>query len=211
MPDHRVSSVRPALRDPGAGWGPPLSRGQALGDRGFASGSRPPNALRGFLPRQFFQPPPDRARCHPGRHCHRGDPSITRGECLRRRDQTTTAFVEKRRHRRKPLTNGFDIDHHHNIWYEKAVVNPYITLSKVDSVISGRALSVQGSLRRSTLISSKWSQADLWIATPRRARRRPADRRSEGGRRYRTVRQPASDLALSPRRRRSSSRPTCEP
>jgi len=142
MPDHRVSSVRPALRDPGAGWGPPLSRGQALGDRGFASGSRPPNALRGFLPRQFFQPPPDRARCHPGRHCHRGDPSITRGECRRRRDQTTTAFVEKRRHRRKPLTNGFDIDHHHNIWYEKAVVNPYITLSKVDSVISGRALSV---------------------------------------------------------------------
>src|SRR6266478_6354641 len=117
-------------------------QGGVLGDRGFASGSRPPNALRGFLPRQFFQPPPDRARCHPGRHCHRGDPSITRGECRRRRDQTTTAFVEKRRHRRKPLTNGFDIDHHHNIWYEKAVVNPYITLSKVDSVISGRALSV---------------------------------------------------------------------
>jgi len=35
-----------------------------------------------------FKPPPDRARCHPGRHCHRGDPSITPpGECRRRRDR----------------------------------------------------------------------------------------------------------------------------
>jgi len=63
-----------------------------------------------------------------------------RGKRLRCRNQTPAAFIEKRRHRRKPLSNGFDIDHHHNIWYGKSVVNPYLTLSKVDSIISGRAL-----------------------------------------------------------------------
>src|SRR5205814_2151133 len=57
-------------------------------------------------------------------------------------DQTTAPFIEKRGHRRKPLPDGFDIDHHYNIWYPNQVVNPYITLSKVDSIISGRALSI---------------------------------------------------------------------
>src|SRR5580693_1562672 len=56
--------------------------------------------------------------------------------------QTTAPFVEKRRYRRKPLPDGFNIDHHHNIWYDCSVVNPYFTLSKVDSVIFGQALSV---------------------------------------------------------------------
>src|SRR5271169_2981629 len=111
-----------------------------LGDRRFASRSRPPNALRGLLPRQFLQPPPDRARCNPGRHRDRRNPSITHGERLGRRDQTTAAFVKKGRHRRKPLSDGFDIDHYHNIWYPKRVVNQYLTLSKVDSIICGRAL-----------------------------------------------------------------------
>jgi restriction system protein len=37
---------------------------------------------------------------------------------------------------------GSDIDHHYNIWYSNLVVNPYITLSKVDSIIYGRALSM---------------------------------------------------------------------
>ena len=59
---------------------------------------------------------------------------------LRRRDQTTAPFVEKRRYRRKPLPDGFNIDHHHNIWYDRSVVNPYSTLSKVDSVIFGQVL-----------------------------------------------------------------------
>src|SRR5271166_2577256 len=45
------------------------------------------------------------------------------------------------RHRRKPLPDGFDIDHHHHIWYRNMVVNPYLTLSKVDSIICGRALT----------------------------------------------------------------------
>src|SRR5438034_11403844 len=60
---------------------------------------------------------------------------------LRRRDQTTAPFIKKRRHRQKPLSNGLDIDHNHHIWYEKTVVNSIFTLSEVDSIISGRALS----------------------------------------------------------------------
>src|SRR5439155_2250664 len=44
-------------------------------------------------------------------------------------------------HRQKPLANGLDIDHNHHIWYEKTVVNSIFTLSEVDSIISGRALS----------------------------------------------------------------------
>ena len=68
------------------------------------------------------------------------DPTITRGKCLRRSDQTTAPFIKKRGHRRKPLSDVFDIDHSHNIWYSNEVVNPYLTLSKVDSIIFGRAL-----------------------------------------------------------------------
>jgi len=98
-------------------------RGGILGDRGFASRCRPPNALRGLLSRQFLQPPSDRARCNPGRHRDRRNLSITRGECLGHREQTTAPFVKKGRHRRKPLADGFDIDHHHNIWYGKILVN----------------------------------------------------------------------------------------
>jgi hypothetical protein len=97
-----------------------------LGDRSLASRARSPNPLRRARPResrrlvlrQFFQAPPDRARRNPGRHRDRRDPAITRGECLRRRDQTTAPFIEKRGHRRKPLSDGFDIDHNHHIWYE---------------------------------------------------------------------------------------------
>src|SRR5438034_9684414 len=63
---------------------------------------------------------------------------------LRRRDQTTAPFIKKRRHRQKPLANGLDIDHNHHIWYEKTVVNSIFTLSEVDSIISGRALSAEG-------------------------------------------------------------------
>src|SRR5437868_2979486 len=33
------------------------------------------------------------------------------------------------------------LDHHHNIWSDEMVVNPYFTLSKADSVISGQVLS----------------------------------------------------------------------
>src|SRR6202163_2061832 len=116
-------------------------QGGILGDRGFASRSRPPNALRGLLPRQFLQPPPDRARCNPGRHRDHGNPSITRGERLGRRYQTTAPFVKKRRHRQKPLSNGLDIDHNHHIWYQKTVVNSIFILSEVDPIISARALS----------------------------------------------------------------------
>ena len=32
-------------------------------------------------------------------------------------------------------------DHHYNTWHEKLVVNPYFTLSKVDSLIFRQALS----------------------------------------------------------------------
>src|SRR5437764_11175090 len=86
------------------------------------------------------------SRCNPGRHRDRRNPAVTRGERLRCRDQTTTPFVEERRHRRKPLSDGFDIDHHHNIWYDITVVNPYFTLSKVDSIIFGRVLSFEQTL-----------------------------------------------------------------
>src|SRR5439155_22283235 len=34
-------------------------------------------------------------------------------------------FVEKRRYCTEPLPDGLNIDHHHNIWYESTVVNPY--------------------------------------------------------------------------------------
>src|SRR3984893_5680600 len=141
IPDHPALSARPAPRDRGAASGPPLSRGQALGDRSLASSSRSPNSLGGLVLRQFLQAPPDRARRNPGRHRDRCDAPITGGKGLRRRDQTTAPFIEKRGHRRKPLSDGFDIDHHYNIWYSSRVVNLYLTLSKVDSIISGRALS----------------------------------------------------------------------
>src|SRR6202030_1064945 len=109
--------------------------------RRLAPRSRPPNPFRRLILRQFLQAPPDRARRNPSRHRNRCDPTITRGESLRRRDQTTAAFIEKRGHRRKPLSDGFDIDHPHNIWYSNLVVNRYLTLPKVDSIICGRALS----------------------------------------------------------------------
>src|SRR5207302_10556370 len=93
-------------------------------------------------------PPPDGARRHAGRHRHRGNATISRGKCLRRRDQTTAPFIKKRRHCQKSLSNGLDIDHNHHIWYEKTVVNSIFTLSEVDSIISGRALRVQDRSRR---------------------------------------------------------------
>jgi len=115
--------------------GPPLSRGQALDNRRLASRPGPPNAPRWVVLRQFLQTPPDRARRHAGCHRHRGNAPITRGKRLGRRDQSTASFVEKRRYRGKPLPNGLNIDHHHNIWYEETVVKPYFILSKVDSFI----------------------------------------------------------------------------
>src|SRR3984893_645071 len=113
---------------------------RVLGNRRLAPRARPPNPFRRLILRQFLQAPPDRARRNPSRHRDRRDPTITRGECLRRRAQTTAPFIEQRAHRRHTLSDRFDIDHHHNIWYSNLVVNPYITLSKVDSIIYGRAL-----------------------------------------------------------------------
>src|SRR4029077_1352421 len=79
-------------------------------------------------------------------------PAITRGKRLRCRNQTPATFIEKGRNRRKPLSDGFDIDRHHNIWYGKSVVNPYLTLSKVDSIIFGQALRVPDeTIKRSPL------------------------------------------------------------
>ena len=95
-----------------------------------------PPRRRGLVLRQFLQAPPDRARRNPGRYRDRRDPPITRGERLGRRDQPTAPFVEKRRYRGEPLPDRLNIDHHHNIWYEETVVNPYFILSKVDSLIS---------------------------------------------------------------------------
>src|SRR5207302_1833986 len=89
------------------------------------------------------QTPSDRAQRHAGCHRHRGNAAITCRKRLRRRDQTTAAFVEKRCYCGKPLSNGFNIDHHHNIWYDNWVVNPYFTLSKVDSIISGQVLNTR--------------------------------------------------------------------
>src|SRR6266403_1070013 len=51
-----------------------------LGDRSLAPSSRSPNSLGRLVLRQFLQAPPDRARCNPGRHLHRRDPAIPRGE-----------------------------------------------------------------------------------------------------------------------------------
>ena len=86
--------------------------------------------------RQFLQTPPNRARRQTGCRRHRGDAAITCGKGLRRRDQTPAAFVEKRRYRGKSLSNGSNIDHHTNIWYEQMVVKQFPTLSEVDSPIS---------------------------------------------------------------------------
>src|SRR5439155_2998508 len=102
---------------------------------------RPPNPRGRLILRQFLQTAPDRARRHAGRHRHRGNATISHGKCFRGRDQTTAPFIQKRRHRQKPLSNGLDIDHNHHIWYETTVVNSILTLSEVDSIISGRALS----------------------------------------------------------------------
>ena len=76
-----------------------------------------PPRRRGLVLRQFLQAPPDRARRNPGRYRDRRDPPITRGERLGRRHQTTAPFIEKRGYCRKSLSDGFDIDHHYNIWY----------------------------------------------------------------------------------------------
>ena len=88
---------------------------RVLEDRSLAPSSRSPDPLGRLVLRQFLQTAPDRARCNPGRHRDRRDPSITRGERLCRRDQTATPFIEKGSHCRKPLSDGFDIDHHYNI------------------------------------------------------------------------------------------------
>src|SRR6516225_11841336 len=105
-----------------------------LENRWLASRPRPPNPRRGFGLLQFLQTPSDRARRHAGCPRHRGNATIPRGKCLGRRDQTTAAFVEKRCHRGKPLTNGFNLDHHYKIWYRNTVVNRFSTLSQVDSL-----------------------------------------------------------------------------
>src|SRR3984893_12219327 len=120
---------------------------RVLANRRLAPRSRPPNPLGGLVLRQFLQASSDRARRYPGRHRHRRDPPITHRERLGRRDQATAPFIEKGGHRRKPLSDGFDIDHHHNIWYGQTAVNPYLTLSKLDSIICGRALSYQRRFR----------------------------------------------------------------
>src|SRR6266446_7324307 len=67
-----------------------------------------------------FRPRPIVLGATPVAHRHRRDPPITRGERLGRRDQTTTPFIEKRGHCRKPLSDGFDIDHHYNIIVSKS-------------------------------------------------------------------------------------------
>jgi hypothetical protein len=88
---------------------------------------RPANPRRWLVLRQFRQT---------GCRRHRRVAAITRSESLRRCDQTPAAFVEKRRYRKEPLSDGFNIDHHRNIWYDSKVINQYFTLSKVDSIIS---------------------------------------------------------------------------
>ena len=113
---------------------------RVLANRWLAPRPRPPNPRRRLILRQFLQTPPDRARRHAGRHRHRGNATISRGKRLCRRDETTAPFIEKGRHRQKPLSDGLDIDHHHNIWYDKTVVNCIFTQSEVDSIICGRAL-----------------------------------------------------------------------
>src|SRR5207244_11072974 len=105
--------------------------------------------------RQFLQTAPDRARRHARRHRHRGNATISHGKRLRRRDQTTAPFIKKRRHRQKPLANGLDIDHNYHIWYEKTVVNSIFTLSEVDSIISGRALSAAQGPRRGAVATAE--------------------------------------------------------
>src|SRR4051812_27195841 len=114
---------------------------RVLDDRWLASRPRPPNPLRWFALPHSLQPPPDRPQPQAGCPPPRGNAAITCRKRLRRRDQTTAAFVEKRCYCGKPLSNGFNIDHHHNIWYRYSVVNLYFTLSKVDSIISGQVLS----------------------------------------------------------------------
>ena len=122
-----------------------------LGNRRFASGSRPPDPLRGLVPRQFLQTPPDRTRRNPGCHRDRCNPTVARGERLGRRDQTTAPLIEKGGHRRKPLSGGFDIDHYHNMVFKrgcKSISN--ITLSKVnfDNLRTGPKIFVPCELAR---------------------------------------------------------------
>jgi hypothetical protein len=90
-------------------------QGWILDYRRLASGSWPPNPWRWFVLRQFCQTPPNCARRHAGCSDERGKATIPRGERLRRCDQSAAALVEKRRYRGKPLPDGFNLDHHHNI------------------------------------------------------------------------------------------------
>src|SRR5262249_45975281 len=112
--------------------------------------------------------------------------TISRGKCLRRRDQTTAPFIKKRRHCRKPLSNGLDIDHDHHIWYERTVVNSIFTLSEVDSIISGRALSYRDveELLAERGLDLSYESVRSWVLKfgptiarrLRRCRPRPSDR-----------------------------------
>ena len=101
-------------------------QGRVLANRRLAARPRPPNPLGRLILRQFPQTAPDRAWRHAGRHRHRGNATISHGKRLRRRDQTTASFIKKRCHRQKPLSNGLDIDHNHQIWYKKVVVNSMV-------------------------------------------------------------------------------------
>src|SRR3974377_1536483 len=101
------------------------AQARVLDNRGLASRPGSPNPSRWFVLRQFPQTPPDCTRRHAASHRHRGNATITGSKRLRRRDQPTAPFVEKRCYRAKPLSDGFNIDYHYNIWYEESVVNPY--------------------------------------------------------------------------------------
>ena len=78
----------------------------------------------------------------------RCDPTITRGECLRRRDQTTAPSSRKgATAENRSLTGSISITP--TIYgTQDLVVNQYITLSKVDSIIYERALNTDLRRRR---------------------------------------------------------------
>src|SRR5205807_7213976 len=116
---------------------------RVLGNRRFAPRSRPPNPFRRLLLRQFLQTPPDRARRNSGRRRNRRDPTITRGECLRRCDQTTPRSSRKgATAENRSLMGSISITP--TTYGIQSGCKSHILLSKVDSIICGRALSIAG-------------------------------------------------------------------
>jgi hypothetical protein len=104
-------------------------------------------------PRRYLATAPGRAaarRPSGAALLHRDQPLRSRRRQRSRLDPLASA--KGRNHRAWSSGYGFNIDHHQKIWCDHTVLNLYLTLSKVDSMISGQALSLTESVNSRSCI-----------------------------------------------------------